>query len=84
MASDACHRAAPALLTLGQGGGYLLGDSSPAGAPSGLMRRNGPAVLGRLPCTPGVYRFRDDRDRVLYIGRASVLRSRAASYWSDP
>jgi excinuclease ABC subunit C len=61
----------------------LPGDFSLAGAPSGLMRRNGPAVLGTLPSTPGVYRFRDDRDRVLYVGRASMLRSRVASYWSD-
>jgi excinuclease ABC subunit C len=49
----------------------------------GLMRRNGPAVVGRLPSTPGVYRFRDARDRVLYIGRAGTLRRRVASYWSD-
>jgi excinuclease ABC subunit C len=47
------------------------------------MRRNGPAVVGRLPSTPGVYRFRDARDRVLYIGRACALRRRVASYWSD-
>jgi excinuclease ABC subunit C len=84
MASDPYHPGGASLAHHpGQRGGYLPGDSSPAGAPSGLMRRNGPAVLGRLPCTPGVYRFRDGRDRVLYIGRASVLRSRVASYWSD-
>ncbi|MGN6796347.1 MAG: GIY-YIG nuclease family protein [Streptosporangiaceae bacterium] len=47
------------------------------------MRRNGPAVIGRLPDGPGVYRFRDDRGRVLYIGRATGLRSRVGSYWSD-
>jgi len=47
------------------------------------MRRNGPAVIGRLPDGPGVYRFRDDRGRVLYIGRATCLRSRVGSYWSD-
>ena len=47
------------------------------------MRRNGPAVIGQLPCTPGVYRFRDARERVLYVGRATTLRSRVASYWSD-
>jgi excinuclease ABC subunit C len=47
------------------------------------MRRNGPAVIGQLPCTPGVYRFRDARGRVLYVGRATTLRSRVASYWSD-
>ncbi len=47
------------------------------------MRRNGPAAIGRLPDGPGVYRFRDDRGRVLYIGRATCLRSRVGSYWSD-
>ena len=47
------------------------------------MQRNGPAAIGQLPRTPGVYRFRDSRGRVLYIGRATMLRSRVASYWSD-
>ena len=47
------------------------------------MRRNSPAVTGQLPEGPGIYRFRDDRGGVLYIGRASGLRSRVGSYWSD-
>jgi excinuclease ABC subunit C len=47
------------------------------------MRGNGPPAVARLPRSPGVYRFRDARGRVLYVGRASVLRSRVASYWSD-
>jgi excinuclease ABC subunit C len=38
----------------------------------------------RLPYAPGVYRFRDGRGRVLYVGRATELRSRVASYWADP
>jgi len=37
----------------------------------------------RLPSAPGVYRFRDGRGRVLYVGRATDLRGRVASYWSD-
>jgi excinuclease ABC subunit C len=41
------------------------------------------AVVAALPREPGVYRFRDARDRVLYIGRAADLRGRVASYWSD-
>jgi excinuclease ABC subunit C len=36
-----------------------------------------------LPPEPGVYRFRDDAGRVLYVGRATELRSRVASYWRD-
>jgi len=45
-------------------------------------RRTPPAV-GRLPREPGVYRFRDAGGRVLYLGRATDLRSRAASYFGD-
>ncbi len=30
---------------------------------------------------PGVYRFRDSRGRILYLGRATQLRRRVASYW---
>jgi excinuclease ABC subunit C len=36
-----------------------------------------------LPLAPGVYRFRDATGRVLYLGRATSLRSRVASYWGD-
>ncbi len=42
-----------------------------------------PEIVARLPHTPGVYRFRDARNRVLYIGRAARLRRRVASYWGD-
>ena len=37
----------------------------------------------RLPRAPGVYRFRDARGTVLYLGRATDLRGRVASYWSQ-
>jgi excinuclease ABC subunit C len=37
----------------------------------------------RLPLAPGVYRFRDQAGRVLYIGRAISLRRRVQSYWGD-
>ena len=36
-----------------------------------------------LPSGPGVYRFRDDAGRALYIGRATDLRRRVRSYWQD-
>jgi excinuclease ABC subunit C len=39
------------------------------------------AVL--LPAAPGVYRFRDASGRVLYLGRATHLRSRVTSYLGD-
>jgi excinuclease ABC subunit C len=49
-----------------------------------LPRKTGaPAAIARLPGGPGVYRFRDARGVALYVGRASTLRPRVASYWSD-
>ena len=36
-----------------------------------------------IPETPGVYLFRDAKDVVLYVGRATDLRSRVRSYFSD-
>jgi excinuclease ABC subunit C len=42
-----------------------------------------PAAVASLPQAPGVYRFRDTRGGVLYLGRAVNLRRRVASYWGD-
>jgi excinuclease ABC subunit C len=42
------------------------------------------SVVAQLPNTPGVYRFRDASERVLYIGRATNLRRRVGSYWTHP
>src|SRR5581483_4847421 len=36
--------------------------------------------LARLPLGPGVYLFRDERDEVLYIGKAKSLRARVRTY----
>lgn len=38
-------------------------------------------ILSQLPDTPGVYLFKDTRGVVLYVGKASSLRRRVASYW---
>ena len=38
--------------------------------------------LSSLPRTPGVYFMKDRRGKVLYIGKARVLRSRVASYFA--
>ncbi|HEU5483752.1 MAG TPA: GIY-YIG nuclease family protein [Microlunatus sp.] len=46
-------------------------------------RRTAKEACALVPRQPGVYRFRDDRGRLLYIGRASDLRSRTRSYWGD-
>jgi excinuclease ABC subunit C len=42
-----------------------------------------PARLAPLPQAPGVYRFLDQRGRILYLGRAVSLRRRVLSYWGD-
>ncbi|MHB1211322.1 MAG: excinuclease ABC subunit UvrC [Candidatus Nanopelagicales bacterium] len=39
---------------------------------------------GDIPTSPGVYRFRDERGRVVYVGKARNLRSRLTSYFADP
>jgi excinuclease ABC subunit C len=47
------------------------------------MALGAPPAIRCLPGGPGVYRFRDAQGAVLYIGRATALRSRVASYWAD-
>ena len=39
---------------------------------------------GTIPDAPGVYRFRDEHRRVIYVGKAKSLRSRLNSYFADP
>jgi len=38
---------------------------------------------GEIPTDPGVYRFRDDERRVIYVGKAKSLRPRLSSYFQD-
>jgi excinuclease ABC subunit C len=40
-------------------------------------------ATGSIPESPGVYRFRDERGRVVYVGKAKNLRSRLNSYFAD-
>jgi excinuclease ABC subunit C len=40
-------------------------------------------ATGSIPESPGVYRFRDAQDRVVYVGKAKNLRSRLNSYFSE-
>jgi excinuclease ABC subunit C len=38
---------------------------------------------GSIPTQPGVYRFRDAKGRVVYVGKAKNLRARLSSYFQD-
>jgi excinuclease ABC subunit C len=38
---------------------------------------------GSIPASPGVYRFRDEHRRVVYVGKAKNLRARLTSYFQD-
>lgn len=37
--------------------------------------------LSRIPLTPGVYLFKGEQERILYVGKAKQLRRRLASYF---
>jgi excinuclease ABC subunit C len=37
---------------------------------------------GEIPTSPGVYRFRDDAGRILYVGKAKNLRARLSNYFA--
>jgi len=49
--------------------------------------RYGPVAFrpapGEIPESPGVYRFRDQRGRVIYVGKAKSLRQRLSQYFAD-
>ncbi|MEE4541493.1 excinuclease ABC subunit UvrC [Streptomyces sp. V4-01] len=38
---------------------------------------------GQIPDSPGVYKFRDEHRRVIYVGKAKSLRARLSSYFQD-
>lgn len=38
---------------------------------------------GTIPTQPGVYKFRDEHGRVVYVGKAKNLRSRLSNYFQD-
>ena len=37
-----------------------------------------------IPTDPGVYRFYDENNRILYVGKAKVLRNRLSTYFHNP
>jgi len=47
--------------------------------PESLLER-----LKSVPRKPGVYIFRNDKDEVVYVGKAAVLRTRMRSYFGAP
>ena len=38
---------------------------------------------GSVPTSPGSYQFKDELGRVIYVGKASNLRSRVSNYFQD-
>ena len=38
-------------------------------------------ILSQIPKSPGVYFYRNDKDEIIYIGKAKVLRNRVRSYF---
>jgi excinuclease ABC subunit C len=40
-------------------------------------------AAGSIPTSPGVYRFKDAKGRVIYVGKAKNLRARLSSYFQD-
>ena len=40
-------------------------------------------VAGSVPTSPGSYQFKDELGRVIYVGKASNLRSRVSNYFQD-
>ncbi|NLG46174.1 excinuclease ABC subunit UvrC [Gordonia sp. (in: high G+C Gram-positive bacteria)] len=40
-------------------------------------------AAGTIPTDPGVYKFRDQHGRVIYVGKAKSLRQRLTSYFAD-
>jgi excinuclease ABC subunit C len=41
-------------------------------------------TTGSIPTQPGVYRWFDESDRILYVGKAKNLRARLTSYFAKP
>src|ERR671920_1289743 len=46
------------------------------------MSENGYPDRSHLPTRPGVYIFKDAKDRVIYVGKAKNVRSRVANYFT--
>ena len=51
---------------------------------SGLSEDMRRPELAEIPTGPGSYQFKDHTGRIIYVGKASNLRTRIASYFVDP
>jgi DNA polymerase-3 subunit epsilon len=67
---------------LGGLGVHTLEELSTFSARVSTAQRKKRHLAERLPHAPGVYLFRDDRSRVLYIGTSRDLRTRVRSYFT--
>ena len=41
------------------------------------------AIVKRLPPKPGVYQYFDNKDKIIYVGKAKSLKSRVGSYFNN-
>ena len=57
------------------------GPSGPRARPARADAVEWRPKAGEIPTSPGVYRFRDARGRVLYVGKAINLRQRLSNYF---
>ena len=57
------------------------GGEPPPDEGDGWGRRRAAAKVREFPTSPGVYLFKDTAGRVIYVGKAKNLRSRASSYF---
>lgn len=48
----------------------------------GFLQENIKKQISKLPNSPGVYFFRDGKNKILYIGKATSLKSRVRSYFT--
>ena len=39
--------------------------------------------IDNLPARPGVYQFKDKTGKIIYVGKAKVLRNRVRSYFQE-
>ena len=46
------------------------------------MNENLKSKISSVPTSPGIYFFKDNKDQVIYIGKAKSLKKRVSSYFN--